>query len=348
MNNKLIQRCNSLVITVSKQCNGSCDYCLFKPQENEHCKKFISLQAQQALVNIINSYDLSNIQLPYKISIYIVGGEPLLDVNSLCNLMDLFIKSCPQIQFRFNIYTNGCVITENILQQLLNYPVFITFSLDEVNQNLTHRKYKNQPMYKFTKKSVLLANKLFPQNISVNTVISETTFQTLPEVYKFLKQNNIQNWGWGFMRTRTPEEAMWKKENFEKLKNILENIIQDSLNYNIRLYNILEYGGVSAKNFTSENITLYLNLDETIGTISGDNAFRVPIQNFQWQNYFFELSSNLKLYHLEENNQKLNYTECHNCHYRDLCINNKMIKPHTQCLYEQFMQEMYQKYYEKC
>ena len=62
MNKKLIKRCNSLVITVSKECNGSCDYCLFKPQENEHCEKFISLKAQKSLINIINSYNLTDVQ----------------------------------------------------------------------------------------------------------------------------------------------------------------------------------------------------------------------------------------------------------------------------------------------
>lgn len=347
MNKKLIKRCNSLVITTSKQCNGSCDYCLFKPQENEYHEKFISLQAQQALINIINSYDLSNIKLPYKIKVYIIGGEPLLYIDKLCNLIELFIKNCPNILFTFNIFTNGCIITEKMLKQLIKYPVFFTFSLDEVDINLTHRKYQNKSMYEFTKESILIANKICPQRINVNTVLSETTFKTLPKLYAFLKSNNIKNWGWGFMRLRTPEEAMWSEENFNELKLILENIIQDSLNYNIELYSVLEYGGISAKDFTSEDIDLYLNLDETIGTISGDNAFRVPIQNFKWKNYFSILSSNLKLYNLDDNNHKLNYTECHHCHYRELCINNQMIKPHTQCLYEKFMQEMYKKYYAK-
>ena len=346
MNNIFLKRFNVISIIISKHCNGTCDYCLITKDKDRDNTILLPFSNIEKLAEIINSFEIPEELLPYKISIQIVGGEPLIFINYLEQLMNYLIENCKKINFTFNIYTNGCACNSMILNKLKNYPVTLTFSLDEVIKADTHRFFQNRPMNEVTKEKLIFAIKNFPNTIRVNTVISELNYKGLWEIYQFLLKNNITKWGWGFMRTADPEEAQWQPENFNQMKKIINKIVDDAQNKNIHLYNILEYGQTKHKNMTSENIPIYLNMDNTISTLAGDNCFRIPIQDFTWDNYFKKINEWPELYLLNGKGEN-NLTECIHCHYREKHLKGLLNLPLSQCEWSNFLRKLYNKYYKR-
>lgn len=344
METKLKKRFNVLTLTITKQCNGVCDYCLFIPTRDNERNAFYPMKSIDTLIKIINSFEVT---AEYKMNIQIVGGEPLIYTDYLIEIMEKLISSCPKILFQFNIYTNGILLNKPVLDKICQYPITLTVSLDDLQLENTHRLYCGRPMGPETVKNLIKANKQYPSIIRTNTVISEANLNELLPLYYFHLENGIKNWGWGFLRTAIPEDSQWQDKNFHKLEKLLTFIASDAVDKNIHLYNILEYKGVSEKDFTSENIPLYLNLDETISTLAGNKAFRVPIDNFCWEEYFDALSKEPDLYFLN-GSSKLNKTECVHCHYRDRHLSGQLkIFPLTQCMYSNLLRNLYNKYYKE-
>lgn len=344
---KLQKKFNVLSIIISKRCNGVCDYCLItRGREKDKFDKLPFYDIKD-IVKIINSFELKEDEIPYSIAVQIVGGEPLLFVDYMIQIMNYMIKSCEKIRFIFNIYTNGCAMTPEILDKLSKFPVTITFSLDEVVKADTHRFYQGRPMNIVTMEKLIEAHNISPDMVRTNSVVSELTYKGLPELYHFHKENKIWKWGWGFMRADIPEHAEWQQENFQEMSVILEQIVQDSLRYPFILYNILEYGQIKRKAMTTENIPLYINMDETISTLSGDNCFRVPISDFTWEDYFSTLIEFPELYFLNDSNQEDNLTECIHCHYREKHLKGLMKLPHSQCKWSMLLRYFYNKYYKE-
>lgn len=345
MEQKLIKRFNVVTLTLTKECNGVCDYCLFIPTRNKERHKIYPKHCVASLAKIINSFELP--ESPYLINVQIVGGEPLIYAQELMEIMSYLTTTCPKVQFRFNLYTNGILLKSELLLELNKYPITITVSLDDLQIANTHRLYCGRPMGPETVKNLIEANRLYPNIIRTNTVISEANLEELIPLYQFHLNNNIKRWGWGFLRTAIPEESQWTDENFARLTEILSYIAADAKDKPIQLYNILEYRGVSERNFTSENIPLYLNLDETISTLAGNKAFRVDIADFNWNQYFAALSQEKTLYFLDGTSD-LNKTECIHCHYRDRHLAGQLkIFPLTQCLYSTLLRNLYNKYFKE-
>ena len=347
MKNKLLKRFNVLSIIITKQCNGFCDYCLISHTGNSKELKLLPFNNIEKIAEILNSFELTEHEKPYKIAIQLIGGEPLIHMEYLEKIMSYLIITCPFISFTFCIYTNGCSLTKDILLKLKNYPANLTISLDEVNSNTSsHRYFQNRPMFEVTKEKILMAMDIAPEIIRINTVISKNNYKQLYDIYNFILENKINKWGWGFMRSANPEDAEWNDVDFKEMCNIIETIVKDSLQKKITLYNVLEYSQVKHKNMTSENIPIYLNTDETISTINGDHCFRIPIMEFQWDKYFTKILEWPELYLLNGSGEE-NLTECIHCHYREKHLKNMLTLPLSQCRWSALLRECYNKYYKK-
>lgn len=165
----------SVCWNITNKCNENCKFCYRK------------ISKDNTLENNIKIYNsISNIKIN---KITFAGGEPLL-YDKLFDLVDYIKKNNPNIIL--SITTNGKIINEDIIDEIIKRFDWITFSIDssdnttneEIGRGINHLPKIKRLLKKFN-------NKI---NIKINTVVNKYNLEDLKNIYNIVTKYNIKRW----------------------------------------------------------------------------------------------------------------------------------------------------------
>lgn len=191
---------NQVSFEVTDNCNLSCEYCIYgKFYINRDKPKGVNLDihaAKKVLDYMLNLWDSSlNCSHKKMISIGFYGGEALLNMNFITNIVEYTKKMQPKhIYFDYNITTNG-VLLNNHISYLVENNFKISISLDGCleSENI-YRKFSNgESAFNLIYNNILLIQSrysaFFDKNINFLTVLHN--MNPVDSVYEnFIKKFN--------------------------------------------------------------------------------------------------------------------------------------------------------------
>jgi len=180
---------------VTDKCNLQCEYCIYgKYYMNRTKPENINLSidtAKKILENLVKLWNTSlNSSENKKISIGFYGGEPLLNMEFIHEIVD-YVKTLKtnHYSFSYDMTTNGVLLAKNI--QFLEENKFnIVISLDggtEINNSYRIFKNNKQPAFKNIYNNILEIRSKYPQYfkeyINFNSVLHNKN--SFSEIYEF-------------------------------------------------------------------------------------------------------------------------------------------------------------------
>lgn len=173
--------CNlkQLVFEVTTACNLRCEYCgygnLYENYDSRHGEK-LSLKNVKTLVDYLLPYwaNKKNNE-PIYISFY--GGEPLLNITLIKDIVELFEKLDNGIKFVFSMTTNA-IYLHRYIDYLVDKDFKILISLDGNKDNNAYRiKANHANSYDDVIKNILLLKSKYPDyylsNVNFNSVLHD-------------------------------------------------------------------------------------------------------------------------------------------------------------------------------
>lgn len=140
----LITSCvNYMILQVTRDCNFNCIYCQYAKSslvERTHSHEQMPLSiAQKAVDFLYNHSKNANV-----INIGFYGGEPLLNFDLIKKTVEYSNKRFETKKTKYNVTTNGSLLTDDIINFLIDYDFSLLISLDgpEDVQN-RHRRYRH-------------------------------------------------------------------------------------------------------------------------------------------------------------------------------------------------------------
>lgn len=131
---KLMDNLRHVVLELTNGCNLRCKYCTFTdsyPTLRKHGSDTMSLKTALDAIGLSlehNPIDTENANMEIHIGFF--GGEPFLKATLMRNIIDEAIRQFPNMPFKFNVTTNGTILTPEILKMLVEYRVRLWISLD--------------------------------------------------------------------------------------------------------------------------------------------------------------------------------------------------------------------------
>ncbi len=125
-----------LILDVTEDCNFRCKYCSFSGSyafSRNHNRKFMTWETAREAIDFFmarNHAILGSTDRGLSMGFY--GGEPLLRKELILKSLDYLESSYPEkfSKFKFLMTTNGSLLDENTIKELIKYNFFITVSLD--------------------------------------------------------------------------------------------------------------------------------------------------------------------------------------------------------------------------
>lgn len=166
---------------VTDSCNLKCTYCIYgKYYENHDLRidKNIDIRKAKKLLDYIISISFTpaNHSLKHEIGISFYGGEPLLNMNFVKEIVN-YIQSLdvPHINFYYMMTTNA-VYLKKYIDFLSQYDFKLTISLDGDEYNDAYRKFpNNNPSFKLVYNNIKYVydkyRAYFEKNINFNSVL---------------------------------------------------------------------------------------------------------------------------------------------------------------------------------
>lgn len=156
-NNKVL----NLMILTTYSCNFSCWYCVQK-----HKGIILSKELERKIERHIESYIKENSIEHLTLSWF--GGEPLLNVGSICRISEFAIDFCAKNAIGFNnaITTNGSLLTASLIQTMkkLSFNNFqITIDGEQANHNKTRFNDKIQDSFSLILQNIVMLAKMIPE-----------------------------------------------------------------------------------------------------------------------------------------------------------------------------------------
>lgn len=273
----------SLELIFSTKCNLGCDYCYAKKGE----KGYYGLErSKMDLSTLKRSIDYALDQLTNKIrnsdsnkgrfDIYFMGGEPLLNKETLFNGMDYLNKRIEElkgerieINVRPAISTNGTLLDEKSVKKLSKYDFdYIAITIDGEKHN-EHRKYEDGAG---TLDDILGNIQLlfkYDVNLKLVAVVPPKEVERMEDILEYYKKLDIFEKAYRVSivpravsekeKERScvipkshfedfDEEKMWyskeEKEIFsDKLKEMYHNYGLDNRDLRKKLLNLMKWGG---------------------------------------------------------------------------------------------------------
>lgn len=165
----------SVCWNVTNKCNENCKFC-YRKISNDN-----SLENNIKIFNNISNIKINKITF--------AGGEPLL-YDKLFDLVDYIKKNNPDIIL--SITTNGKIINEHIIDEIIKRFDWITFSIDSSDNNINEEIGRGS---NHLPKIIWLLEKFNNKiNIKINTVVSKYNLEDLNNIYNIISKYNIQRW----------------------------------------------------------------------------------------------------------------------------------------------------------
>ncbi|MFB6075652.1 MAG: radical SAM protein [Candidatus Aenigmatarchaeota archaeon] len=201
-----------LSLEVTGKCNLECKYCCRYGVNNQ--QSINNELDKEDLLKIITQANDLNIH-----ELRITGGEPFLSSNlfEIINNFDGSVKT----------FTNGTLLNKKQFKKIKKSNLQeVTVSLDGLKNQDKVRKGSNHIQILDTIRTLNDIDNLF---VSVNTILGEKTLCEIQELYKILREIDIEKWILDFPQDRGRiNNSDFKKVNVEKaMKKISEILLED-------------------------------------------------------------------------------------------------------------------------
>ena len=255
---------NHMVLNVTEKCNFHCTYCKFSGSYSyarKHSSKSMDIEVVKKSIDFLvmnASYIINETDRPLILGLY--GGEPLIESESIIDALRYIEKEYRDIlpRFRFSVTTNGSLLSENVIRELVNYNFTLLLSHDgpaEISNR--YRMFRDgKGAYDILLEKMELIKKISPEyfenKVGFSTVIApefhfrevveyfRSTFKGKNRVYLFsmLDDKDTDFFDSLDMETewkkyRKDKTALKKKYKTAKLKNKDEVVFDPLFDVNI-------------------------------------------------------------------------------------------------------------------
>ena len=249
----------TITIQVTEDCNLKCSYCYQinkspKAMNLDTAKKFIDLilSDDESLNSYINKNNTDFIILDF------IGGEPLLEIDLINDIVEYFIKRCIELDhpwiygYMLSIGTNGTLYFTDKVQKFLNkYQSRISMNITVDGDKQLHDSCR------------VFANGSGSYDLAAAAVVDwmkrtggngkSTKLTIAPENVKYLKDAiiNMIDLGFEFINENCVYEDVWSledaKELYHQLHDIADYLLENNLEskVNLRILNPDSYRPMS-------------------------------------------------------------------------------------------------------
>lgn len=177
------------LIMTTYACNLACPYCYEKKESTTSMNEASCRRTQKFIENLIKK------NRPTTLELLMYGGEPLLNVEPMFQLIAHFTTYCDthSLEFKVGIITNGTLVTEGLISDLEKYPVdVVQVTLDgPAEMHNTKRVYTNgKGTYEDIMEALhLLRNSALRPKIRIN--VDELNKDGIPLLLDDLKERGL-------------------------------------------------------------------------------------------------------------------------------------------------------------
>lgn len=204
-----MKKAQAFFIMLGDACNFNCTYCL----QGEHKAKIIQPKISQKLLGFLDKQEKIN-----NIGLYFFGGEPLLYYPTIKKIVMKYKN-----KFRYEIISNGSLLSKEIVRFLNKYNIKLQLSHDGDISEITRKKdvLKDE-------KIKSLFDKI--ENRSVNITYTSIT-PAIQEVIASYKENHSVLFNIMSNTTDTEMSKMYANIDGEKYRKDLEYLLQSYEDY---------------------------------------------------------------------------------------------------------------------
>jgi uncharacterized protein MJ0907 len=128
----------NIVLPITQICNLACPYCF----ANSNSIKSNSQDINDEDISLLTSY-LHQLDPSERINIIFFGGEPTLRFDLMNRIINRLKTECNTNNIGYSITTNGTLINDKIMDFFIANNVAILLSLDGMENEYNHRRFKN-------------------------------------------------------------------------------------------------------------------------------------------------------------------------------------------------------------
>lgn len=183
-----------VVFEVTDACNLRCQYCFYSDLYGNHDARENKVMKKEDVLPFLDYlcelWDSSfNISPNKFIFIGFFGGEPLLNMKFIIQIVELIRGRKDAHRFKFNMTTNG-ILLDKYIDSLVKYDFRLLVSLDGSETNNRYRLDKNGgSSFLKVHHNILYIKEHYPEyyerNVSINSVLHDAN--SVEEVYKYMK-----------------------------------------------------------------------------------------------------------------------------------------------------------------
>jgi uncharacterized protein len=183
-----------IVFEVTDSCNLNCKYCFYGDLYMKHCTRKDEYMKVEHVIPFLSYMDNlwnSSLNNSSKKSIYIsfYGGEPLLNINFISNIVKWFRKRIDCDRFKFSMTTNGILLSKhmNFLVEN-NFHLLISLDGNKANNQYRVNRANKNPFDQIHKQIVSIKNEypdFFNKNVNINAVLHNAN--SVDEIYNYIK-----------------------------------------------------------------------------------------------------------------------------------------------------------------
>lgn len=133
---------NDLILQVTRDCNFACRYCQFASSNGIsriHEKKHMDFEIAKRSVDFVMKHSVD----AYKVNISFYGGEPLLNIKLIENLLEYISNKYPLKLVTYNMTVNASLLNDSIIKVLKKHNVNLMISFDGPESVQNHnRKFR--------------------------------------------------------------------------------------------------------------------------------------------------------------------------------------------------------------
>lgn len=186
---------NDLVLQVTRDCNFACRYCQFASNNGvsrTHEKKHMDFETAKRSVDFVMKHSADS----YKVNVAFYGGEPLLNIKLIKEIMEYIDKEYPYRIVNYNMTINASLLNESNINILKSHNVntMISFDGPEEVQNY-NRKFRDsgagsfQVVWQNIRKLREKFKKYFDDHVRFNAVSMNNEQRILAQI--FFKEQGI-------------------------------------------------------------------------------------------------------------------------------------------------------------
>lgn len=195
----LERRVETLILQVTQACNFKCRYCGYAGEgylDRKHNNQSMSVETARKAIDF---YKKSNIDLELA-RIYFYGGEPLFEIELIKEVVKYAKEEMPEKSWVFTMSTNLSILTDEILEFLVENNITVIVSLDgpeEVHNKFRRFASNGKGTFDSVYKKLLKIYNEYPdyylKYVKVNAVVDrETPINEIQDFFETEPLNKIE------------------------------------------------------------------------------------------------------------------------------------------------------------